>query len=471
MRPEDELGVLIESGLSDWQILQQDESGHAALQLRGRWVYPEAFKKAVVYVRLVREASGEALSLECDWRRALTRKNGTWTCRLQGIPAGGLYRLETCLNLDGGAIEWSMRGDMRHHVGVGDIWILSGQSNSEGHGRSPAEDAPELGVHVFRASGQWALATHPLNDATDTLYPANRIYCNPSHSPWLHFAKLLRRELGYPIGLIPASLGASPLAAWHRKTDGYLFANMLNYVRAAGGSRGVAWYQGESDIGVEQRHSYARRFGEFVADLRRSLKREDLPVITVQLNRYIGQDFDAVEVHRGWEVIREAQRQLARRDPHVFVVASFGALLADGIHNDAAGNMLIGRRAAAAALGGAHGRKLKYLHPDCTSARAKGTCLELRFAHVDTRLHFENNIAAQIPFAVRDDAGAVEITGWSASGPDGLQLHLARELGANAVVTGAPSACPPTSIPCDISGYLPMLGFTQKIEGRSGAAG
>ena len=75
MRPEDELGVLIESGLSDWQILQQDESGHAALQLRGRWVYPEAFKKAVVYVRLVREASGEALSLECDWRRALTRKN------------------------------------------------------------------------------------------------------------------------------------------------------------------------------------------------------------------------------------------------------------------------------------------------------------------------------------------------------------------------------------------------------------
>ena len=80
MRPEDEIGVLIESGLSDWQILQQDESGHAALQLRGRWVYPEAFKKAVVYVRLVREASGEALSLECDWRRALTRKNGTWTC-------------------------------------------------------------------------------------------------------------------------------------------------------------------------------------------------------------------------------------------------------------------------------------------------------------------------------------------------------------------------------------------------------
>jgi hypothetical protein len=31
MRSEDELGVLIEAGLSDWQILQQDENGRATL--------------------------------------------------------------------------------------------------------------------------------------------------------------------------------------------------------------------------------------------------------------------------------------------------------------------------------------------------------------------------------------------------------------------------------------------------------
>ncbi|MDP6701361.1 MAG: sialate O-acetylesterase [Candidatus Latescibacteria bacterium] len=344
MRSEDELGVLIESGLSDWQILQQDGSGCAALKLSGRWVYREAFARAAVYVRLVDEASGQAVSLAHDWTRALTRKDGTWTVRLKDIPAGGLYRLETCLNLDGGPIEWSLRGDMRHHTGVGDIWILAGQSNSEGHGRSPIDDPPELGVHVFRANGSWALASHPLNDATDTRYPANRIYCNPSHCPWLHFAKLLSKELGYPIGLVPAALGGSPLEAWHRKSGGYLFDNMLDYVRDAGGARGMAWYQGESDTGPEQCQTYIRRFREFVADLRKSLKSEDLPVVTVQLNRSIGQDLDSTEAHRGWEAIREAQRQIARTDPNVFAVASFGALLADGIHNDSSGNMLFGRR-------------------------------------------------------------------------------------------------------------------------------
>ena len=467
MRSEDELGVLIEAGLSDWQILQQDENGRAALKLSGRWIFRESFKKAVVYVRLVSEASGEAISLAHDWTRATTRRDGKWTCRLKDIPAGGLYRLETCLNLDGGLIEWSARGDMRHHVGVGDIWILAGQSNSEGHGRSPVDDGPQLGVHVFRAKGCWELASHPLNDATDTRYPANRIYCNPSHSPWLHFAKLLQEDLGYPIGLIPAALGGSPLEAWHRKSGGYLFENMLDYVKDAGGVRGVTWYQGESDTGIEQCQTYVRRFREFVADLRRMLKCKDLPVITVQLNRCIGQDFDAVDAHRGWEAIREAQRQVAHSDPHVFVVASFGAQLADGIHNDSAGNMVFGRRAAAAALGGVYSRAVKYLHPDCQAARVFGRRLELRFAHIDTRLHFENNIAAQIPFAVRDNQGDVAITGWSMSGRDTMQLHLARELQKDAVVVGAPTACPPVNVPYDISGYLPMLGFTQAITSRS----
>ena len=118
-------------------------------------------------------------------------------------------------------------------------------------------------------------------------------------------------------------------------------------------------------------------------------------------------------------------------------------------------------------LGGVYGRAVKYLPPDCETARVFGRRLELRFAHIDTRLHFENNIAAQIPFAVRDCQGDVEITGWCMSSGDTIQLHLARELEKDAVVVGAPTACPPVNVPYDISGYLPMLGFTQAITSRS----
>lgn len=42
---------------------------------------------------------------------------------------GGLYRIETCMNHaeTNGAIEWATRGDMIHHVGVGDLYVIAGQ--------------------------------------------------------------------------------------------------------------------------------------------------------------------------------------------------------------------------------------------------------------------------------------------------------------------------------------------------------
>jgi hypothetical protein len=105
---------------------------------------------------------------------------------LSAIPAGGLYRLET-RHQPGNqpAGEWAERGDMRHFLGVGDLWVIAGQSNSAGYGRGPVFDPPELGIHLFRNNGQWALATHPLNESTDTLHPVNRDGANTAHAPYI----------------------------------------------------------------------------------------------------------------------------------------------------------------------------------------------------------------------------------------------------------------------------------------------
>ena len=463
MQKKDELGVLIEVGPQDWQIHQRGPDDTATIHLAGRWLTPQPHKKAIVAVRLVRESDGEPVLRSLNWVRATTTRTGRWQVQLSDVPAGGLYRIETALQLDDGPVEWGQRGDMVHHIGVGDIWLITGQSNSEGHGKSPAPDAPELGVHMFHARGQWALATHPLGDSTDTCYLPNRLGSNPSHSPWLIFGKTLRAELGVPVGLIPASLGGSPMSAWTRGVDGVLFDNMLRYVHDAGGAvRGVVWYQGESDASAEMLKVYGRNFKRFVADLRKTLGSPQLPVITTQLNRWVGEPNAPSDA--GWENMRQLQRQLAHSMGNVFLLSTLDLGLSDGIHTNSLGNIAIGQRAASVALGGVYGRDVKFRHPDCVAAvRKSAQKIELHFDNVDERLHFESMIPDQFPFAVRDTQGDVPVAGWAIPKPDRFEIRLGRALVGKAVVVGGPTTFPPFVVPQDISGHRPMLAFTQKV--------
>src|SRR5690606_33629726 len=269
--------------------------------------------------------------------------------------AGGPYRLETRFNPKGNKLgEWSLRGDMRHFLGVGDIWIIAGQSNASGYGRKQYEDMPEIGLHMLRQTGDWALATHPLNDSTDTVFPASRETYNCGHSPFLQFARVLKRELHHPIALLPAALGGSPLEAWH-PGSGPLFANLKSMVAAAGGRvKGMVWFQGETDAKQGRAEDYLERFLVSAAGWREALAHPGLPIVTVQLSRY--KSARPNEDDLAWSRIREAQRLAASRDGGVSVVPSLDLPLDDTIHIGTAGNMVLGARLARCALGAVYGR-------------------------------------------------------------------------------------------------------------------
>ncbi len=463
MNAKNEAGVILERGPQNWQIYQQNKRGTADIELGGRWIADPGIKQAQVLVRVMDEAQMRTIGRAFDWTPAKTNPDGTWSIVLKRVPAGGLYRIETVVQFDGCPVEWARRGDMRHHVGVGDVWVIAGQSNAAGYGKTPCPDAPELGIHQFHASGEWRLATHPLDDSTDTQYPANREGANASHSPFLAFARMVKRAVGYPIGLVPAALGGSAIASW-APGPGSLFDNMLAYVRdAGGGCRGVLWYQGESDTAADSHPLYAKRFAQFVKHCRRAFRRPDLPVITVQLNRHRGAA-PGDPSHAGWEAIREIQRQAARMVKGVEVVSALDLGLSDGIHNHSSANVILGERMAAAALGAAYGRPVKYRCPDLERVtRVAPDAIELVFANVDVRLHYEGAIPAQFPFEVRDAAGVAPMKGWWVKGKDVLHIDLARPIRSAATVVGAPTACPPADVPFDIGGYLPMLAFTAAI--------
>ena len=368
-----------------------------------------------------------------------------------------MTRLNLPENLAG---EWSARGDLRHFLGVGDLWVIAGQSNAAGYGRGPYADPPALGVHLFRNDETWALATHPLNDSTDTAHPVNREGGNPAHAPWLHFARLLQAELGHPIGLVQTSLGGSALAAWNPQEPGGapLFDNMVYCIGLVGGRvRGIVWYQGESDTGTrELAETYADRFAAAVGAWRRALDAPDLPVLTVQLNRVYG--IEAEWNDATWSLVREAQRQAATTLEGVAVVPALDLPLADGIHTAPGGNLLLGERMARAALGAVYGKPVHHLAPDIRSAKPThdGKALELAFAPVTSRMG--SNDPEANPFRVEDADGAVPVERIVYPGDHTVVLALARPLAGDAVVHGA-WGMNPAMAPMDVERVMPMLGF------------
>jgi len=453
---DEQIGAVLTEGPMDWQIVQQDQAGMGQLALRGHWA---GETPGQVEVRLAWEATGSPVTKALDWRPAATERDGAWSATLTNIPAGGLYRLETRFHADNNlAGEWSTRGDMRHFLGVGDLWVIAGQSNSAGYGRGPFEDGPELGVHILRNDEQWALATQPLNESTNTRHPVNREAANPAHSPYLHFARLLKRHLGYPIGLVQTALGGSPLQAWNPAEPGgaVLYHNMVHCARLAGGRvKGILWYQGESDANRGPAETYLQRFGQAVAAWREALGDEMLPVLTVQLNRHYAAT--TAEIDRAWSIVREAQRQAAHA-PAIFVTPTFDLPLSDLIHTSPAGNMLLAERLAQVALGGVYGRPIEHRAPDLQGARRTkgGRMVEMAFAPVTSRMDCVD-ITANC-FSVQDEQGDVPVSQVVYLGDNAVRLRMGRALVGRATVHGGYGLCPATA-PMDVERFMPMLGF------------
>ncbi len=449
------IGAVIEKGPMDWQILQQVQ-GKADIRLSGGWSFGERIDTPKVYARIVNENTGESV---VPWQPAEDTGGDRWEITIKDVPAGGLYRIETCLDQSSGKVlEWAIRGDMIHHVGIGDVYVITGQSNSAGYGKDPVYDPPEIGVHLLKNNGKWDLASHPMNESTGTLHEENREAGNPGHSPYLSFAKYLKRELAYPIGLIQASLGGSPLSAWNPEENGILYRCMMNIIASQGGRiKGVLWYQGCSDTSKDLSETYPDRFKSMVAHLRKDLKEDSLPILTVQLNRYVAPSNETAD--RCWGMIREVQRQAWKRIPGVFVIPSTDSTLSDAIHISSVSNMVLGERLARTALKNVYGRKVRCDAPDLIQAQKSGAdTVTLTFNNIYDRLYTFEIDAGNLPFLVEDEIGMIKIKSYELKA-DSIILTLDREPEGKCQVHGAWEQNPKGIIPIDAVSHLPMLSF------------
>jgi len=408
----------VTGGTADFQVVARDSRDRAVASVRGL-CRP---MRGAIEARLCDRGAPVA---GLDWRQAGAAADGEWAAKLANLPVGGPYDLEIRL-LD--ASRKPVAATTVRSILVGDLWVLAGQSNMQGVGKISELPPAIAAVHMFSIDDRWALAAeplHPLLESTDEAHwrpwiPPDqtregmleafrrgaRAPDAPGVGPGLPFAGELYRLTQVPIGLLPCALGGSSLEQWNPALKGAggrsLYGAMIRRIAAVGGRvRGMLWYQGESDATVEMGPTYRRRFADFIRAVRKDVKDPGLPVLFVQIGRFI---VPPDSLPQGWELVREGQRRVEADLDHVAVVPAVDASLVDLIHLDTAGQIEVGRRLALQAAREVFWRKEFARGPRLAEVKtnADRTAVTVAFGEVNGRLRAEGRPTG---FVISDAAG------------------------------------------------------------------
>jgi serine/threonine protein kinase len=169
-------------------------------------------------------------------------------------PAGGWYRLEVRALHDKKVVA---EGSVAH-VGVGEVFVIAGQSNSTNSGAERQRPASGL-VASFGGDG-WQPADDPQPGTHDH---------SGGGSPWPAFGDALAAKYKVPVGIASAGRGGSSVSEW--RPDGELFAWLTQRMGALGprGFRAVLWHQGEADAGTPS-DDYARHLTDIIRASRKA---------------------------------------------------------------------------------------------------------------------------------------------------------------------------------------------------------
>ena len=241
----------------DYQVVQRSSRAQGSLNVSGS-ILPEsrsALPLDALEVRLSGMSSagnlpGEWQTLPFDARVAAFRG-------VIIVPAGGWYRLEVRALRDGEP----MITNSVDHVGIGDIFVIAGQSNSANYGEK--KETTQTGMVAAFDGTNWQLARDPEPGAGGT---------KGSFMPL--FGDEMAGYFHVPVGIVATGVGSTSVREWlppgtristlppltrnvvtvgagQWEISGKIYDGFTARMKTfgPGGFRAVLWHQGESDAG------------------------------------------------------------------------------------------------------------------------------------------------------------------------------------------------------------------------------
>jgi sialate O-acetylesterase len=196
----------------------------------------------------------------------------------------------------------------------------------------------------------------------------------PADTMQLRFADGHTRSLGsgWQYARIADAVGSPPVPPWSNSSGVSTIYNAMVAPLGPLGIKGVAWYQGEADVGQP---GYDKRLAAWMTDWRSQFRDPKLPFLIVGLAGW--GPVTSKPVESGWAALINEQRLAVQRDPRAALVSAIDLGEPNDIHP--ANKQEVGRRLTLAARSLAYDESGGKLGPLPLSAKRKGNLIEARF--------------------------------------------------------------------------------------------
>ncbi|WP_157447684.1 sialate O-acetylesterase [Chthoniobacter flavus] len=279
----------------DYEVVQRFSAEKGSIAIAGE-MGGGGERDVAVEARWRGEREGEWHPLEVHWN------GGRFTTKMEA-PAGGWYRVDVRAMREGQVVaERSVE-----HVGVGEVFVVAGQSNSANYGEE--KQTTQTGRVTALDGRGWQLANDPQPGAAGS---------RGSFMPPLGDA--LEERFHVPIGFVACGVGGTSVREWLPQgvvfpnpptvesrvvrlaggtweSKGQLYAKLLASMKAVGphGFRAVLWHQGESDANQQDtsRTLPGKLYREYLEKIIRESRREvgwDAPWFVAQASYHTPAD-------------------------------------------------------------------------------------------------------------------------------------------------------------------------------------
>jgi predicted esterase len=288
----------------DYQVFQRSTAAIGTMVIRGKSDRPinstDTFEAKLI---------GAPMPFE-TWRSlsSSSQNQSEFEAKLD-TPAGGWYELQVRLKRG----EVTLAETHVDHIGIGEIFVIAGQSNSANHGEEKQQTKTGL-VSAFNGTS-WTLANDPQPGASGN---------GGSFIP--PFGDSIARRFKVPVGIVACGVGATSVREWLPKraqfsnpptltnrviplpsgrwqSNGELFDKLVRSMKffAPGGFRAVLWHQGESD--ANQKDStrtlsgelYTKYLDELIGDSRAAIGWQ-APWFVAQATYHLPDDTGSAEI-------------------------------------------------------------------------------------------------------------------------------------------------------------------------------